>query len=591
MQPSSFARSRILFLITLIAFVTIYIVYGLKRFTLGVDFTDEGAYLSWPLRVLFGERPFASEIVTLTRPIEVFLFIPFKFHPAMSLYEFRLLGWGMHLTAFSILTVCLFRLSDAPLQSPLIASIPFFVCHIFGLAPPSYNTLSSDFFLITLSLLALASLNGNGSARNKSILNLSAGVALFVATLAHPALGLIAAFILVREFFAHDLARNLLGLKPSPSNIGIIAFVSCWLVFFVYIVASGAATTWLERIPLAQSFTLTSLHENSLRFFLNLVIHPFAYSRIAIGVSLAAFVAIYALYSSLRICRWKQAAATATLLALLLIASFIFSFGREPEFLTSTFALVCLLLGGALMLGPKTSGPWLTNPTLRFLSGLSLVGAVLYGTTTFYFVPHRSWMSGILALPFLFSIGLTLLLKTKVPPPAVLRILVPCLLVLVVVCVASNHYISIQRDASPSYLRGTFRIPKLAHIHSTEERTHAVEALYDYLHPKLTRGEPMLVFDNAPMLYYLFDAMPAYGMAWASRFGIGRDALNQLDTEFRSRSLPRFAVRTLVDLSNPIWAGAPRTDYQDYPINETLNAHYVLDETIFPFEIWRLRAQ
>ena len=44
------------FLGGLVVFVLIYLGYGLHRFSLGLDFTDEGAHLAWPLRALFGTK-------------------------------------------------------------------------------------------------------------------------------------------------------------------------------------------------------------------------------------------------------------------------------------------------------------------------------------------------------------------------------------------------------------------------------------------------------------------------------------------------------------------------------------------------------
>ena len=583
-------RSRNLFLASLTAFVAVYIFYGLKRFTLGVDFTDEGAYVSWPLRMLFGEKPFVSELVTLTRPIEVFLFLPFKLYPTLTLYEFRLMGWSMHLVAFSALSVCAFRLSNAPLQSPLVASIPFFVCHIFGAAPPAYNTLSSDFFLIALSLLGIAAVD-EGSPRTITLLHLSAGVALFIATFAHPALGIVAGIILARELFVNDLARNTLRCQFTPSNIGVIAFVVCWAVFFSYFVASGALGDWSHRIALTRSFTATALHSNPLRFFFELAVHPFTYSHLAVGTSLAALATICVLYVCSRAYRTTLALNNAAgVLAFLLIVSLIFGFSREPEVLTSAFALAGLILSATHVLAGVIPALSPVAPSLSFLLVLSVIGAGVYATTTYYFYPLRSWMSGILALPFAFAIGLALLLKTKPEQPAVLRVLIICSLFLAVACVGRDHYRSIWRETSPSELTASFRIPKLRHIRSTEERTRAIDALYDRLYPKLARGEPLLVFDNAPMLYYLFDAMPAYGLTWASPFGQSPATLKQLDRELRSRPLPRYAVRTLVNLAYPIWSIAPRANYGNYPLNETVMANYELEDEVFPFEIWRLKS-
>ena len=85
----------------------------------------------------------------------------------MTLYEFRLAGWCLHLLAFGVLSGYLFRLSAAAGQSLLIASIPFFACTIYGNTSPSYNTLSCDCLLLALSLRGLSALVG--LARGRSV--------------------------------------------------------------------------------------------------------------------------------------------------------------------------------------------------------------------------------------------------------------------------------------------------------------------------------------------------------------------------------------------------------------------------------------
>jgi hypothetical protein len=568
------------------ALALVYIVYGLKRFTLGIDFTDEGAYVSWPLRMLFGERPFTSEILTLTRPIEVFLSPPLNLYPAFTLYGYRILGWSIHIAAFSVLSYYLFKLSNSPLTSPLIASIPLYVCHIFGLAPPSYNTFASDFFTAALSMLGLAT-GCYRSTRSEWYLQIGAGLALFVATFAHPALGLVALLLVTREVLTNTPFRNILRRRMVPSNAAVLSFVMCWAAFIAYCTWSGALVSWIDRVSSVE--LMRRAGGSPLGSLLVLALHPFIYSRLAVCFSASATVILCLIYASSFRKRITSTSTMAALLAFLLTASIIISFSREPELLTSTFAFVGLLLAAMHVLGPAIAEFPLVTPSVRFLFALSAIGAVLCATTTYYFHPLRSWTSGILALPFAFSTGLTLLMATKTPAPAVLRTIVGCSLMLAVACVAREHYRSLWRELSPSEMISSFKVPKLRFIRSTAERTSAIDALYAKLHPKLVRGEPLLVFDDAPMLYFILDARPVYGLTWASRYNQTPSALKILDGELRSAPLPRFAVRTLVNISYPVWANAARTNYDNYPLNDTVMEHYELEETVFPFEIWRLR--
>ena len=572
------------FAVFLAVFVLVFFAYGLCRLGLGVDFTDEGAYVAWPLRTLYGEPPFAGDPLLLWRPMFNHLSALYRIHPGISLYELRLCGWILHLAAFSALSICLFRLTGAGVQSLLIASVPFFVCHIFGLAPPSYNSVSSDCLLISLSLLGLAA---HGNTRRPLALHLAGWLALFIATVAHPALGLVAATLGLNEAFRHHLVGNLLRLRPTASNAGFLLFASCWLVYFAQSVATGAMVTWLERSALFRASRVTSLEGGASSFLARLLSYPFSYDAAAIGFSIATLLAILLLAVLARTGRRVAAANAVYGLTLVLVIAIIRTYRFNPEHLPVAFVMVAFAMSA--MLGLRLGAPVIpVEPDLRWLIAASVLGALLYATLTYYFSPLRSWTSGVLGLPFAFAIGFGLLLKAQPQPSTVLRALIPISLVLAVTCVARDHYSYIERDAAPSQLTTQFHVPKLRHIRSTPERVQAVDDLYDYLHPRLARGETLLAFDNCPLLYFLLDTKPGYGLTWAVRYTQSPAALRQFDQELNSRPLPRYAIRTVVNLANPIWSIAPRTSYDDYPLNATLLAHYGLEKTIFPFEIWRL---
>lgn len=577
-------RLRRAFPAFLAGFVLLYAAYGAKRLTLGIDFTDEGEYLSWPLRTLFGERPFASEVMTLLKPIGLFLSLPFRLHPEITLYEIRLIGWAIHLAAFAIFSTYLFVLSRAALRSLLLASVPFFVCQIFGIATPSYNSLSSDFLLIALSLWGLT---GRDDSARKKLLSFASGAALFVATLAHPALGLVAAIMLARELVRNDLLQNLRRRQSTPSNRAMLTFVAAWLVFVIYLVSIGAAADWIHRLPLTRSFAASSLASQPWHFFSALASHPFSYSRIAAGFSIAALLVAIVIRFSRRSNNPVSSAPLAGWLALLLIASLITTYRFQPQFLPSNFAQLSLILIVAL------GTPLLAlriDSTTRFLLLMAGLAGLLCATFTYYFSPERSWLSGILALPFAFGTGLTLLLDFPAVRPALNRALVLAALVFAVVGVARDHFGFIFRDGAADSLTAEFHVPRLRHVRSTPARVEAVDALYDYLHPQIARGEALLVFDECAMLYFIFQAQPAYAWAGAKRYNLSDDALVEFDREFEAKPLPTYAIRTLVDVSNPDWEHAPRTRYDHYPLNESLLAHYHLQRTIFPFEVWQLNV-
>ncbi len=148
MLPGQPPRAR--FGIGLAAFVLVYFCYGLHRFSLGLDLTDEGAQLAWPWSIHLGEEPFASELMTLPRPVEVYLGHLFQLHPGATVFEIRMLGWSLHLVGFGVLALYLFRLVGRAAPALLLASIPLFACNIFGNPVPNYNTVSANFLLMAL---------------------------------------------------------------------------------------------------------------------------------------------------------------------------------------------------------------------------------------------------------------------------------------------------------------------------------------------------------------------------------------------------------------------------------------------------------
>ncbi|MDB6169792.1 MAG: hypothetical protein JWM88_2656 [Verrucomicrobia bacterium] len=578
-------RQRRLFVASTVAFALLYLAYGLKRFSLGVDFTDEGAYAAWPLRMLFGERLFSAELGTLLRPLAAHLFVIFRIAPGTTLFEFRLIGWTIHLGAFVLLALCGFRIGGGPLRSPLIASIPFFVCHLFGLASPSYNNLSSDFFSMALSLRLLAELGG---ARRPAALQSAAGGALFLATLAHPVLGVAAAAIVGYELFRRGLAGNLLRWRLSPSNLGVLVFIGAWILFALYLVLSGAAGLWLTRVRLFQSFTASSIEAHPRSMWFLVMAYPFAMNRYGIAAGLLTLGSWCWLRFSGPASHHRFGSLVSAATGLLLLFLVLYGFSYHADYLPLYFSCAALCAIGIAGFSRKNADA--PRDPAPFLLGISAFAAVLYATVTYYFSPLRSWSSGMLALPFGFTVGIALLLRVQLPRHhAAFRLVAGAALALLTAGVAWDHFRTIYRDGPPPQLTAAFRAPKLARIRTTPQREQSVDALYDYLHPKLARGEPLLVYDDCPLLYFLFDAKPAYGLAWAARYTQGAAALAELDREFRSAPLPRYAIRLVVDPSDVDWEKAPRADYGDYPLNATVTARYQLERTIFPFEIWRLK--
>jgi hypothetical protein len=370
----------------------------------------------------------------------------------------------------------------------------------------------------------------------------------------------------------------------------VVACGLCWAVVLAYLVGTHSLTDWSNRIALTQSFATSALSAPPLNFFYGLGRHAFAHSWLSAIFTLVIALSL-ALAGTWLAIRQKPASATLPgVLGLVLITFLIATFSYERDLLSSSFAQAALIFVGLVWIGPLLLRTPPVPSGVLFLISMSALGAVICATFTYYFSPHRSWLSGILALPFAFGVGLNHLLASNRELPRVLNGMVVLALGLTAALAANNHYAFIFRDADPQNLSAPFRVPKLRNVRSTDERVRAVNALYEYLQPRVKSGERMLAYDSCPMLYFLFDTLSAYGWAGAKRYNLTHETLARLNREMLEKPLPRYAVRALVDVSDPVWSTAPRLSYVDYPLNETVMANYVLEQTIFPFEVWRLKT-
>jgi len=578
--------SRIRFVVSLALCLALGLFYGLKKASLGLDFTDEGAYLSWPLRLFFGETLFSSEIVTLIRPFELVSLLILKLHPAITLFEFRILGWSLHLAAFSLLSLCLFQISRSAILSVLTPGIGLFASNPYSVTTPSYNTLGSDFFLIFLALRVLGLAAGT---RRKSLLNIAAGGAIFIASLCYPPLLVVALLFLASDIVRYRPKSGLWTKERVSQVLSTLSFVGCCAAFSIYLLTSGAYANWIDRIQLASSFSLSSVQQHPLQFYGNLFGFFFTNNRFYCFYSCATILVVLTSWSAKRSLadgKWKYIPhlfATAT------VGSIIYVHYSSDFYTPSFFALASMAVTAVYF---STCPKCIKGDSfmLNICILASLLAGLLYSTATFYFAPHYSWCIGSFGLPFCFSVSLVQLISVKRLRIAYLNTYAPILIMGAVLALSTHYYRYVYRDSAPQLLGATFTVPKLRHIKSTTERVRCVEELYGYMKPRVQYGEPLLAYDECPMLYFLLDAKPAYGLTWARRHGISASALRQLNNELKSKPLPRYAIRAMVDLSAGDWSKATKVNYEDYQLNSTVLANYTLEKSIYPFEIWRLKT-
>jgi hypothetical protein len=576
------------FLLLLAGFLFCHAFFALHKAALGFDFTDEGVHLSWPMGLLFGEKLFAREIGTLIRLCQLVPFLILKLHPSTTLYEFRLVGWALHLAAFSALSLCLFRLSRAPLLSLLVPSVPFFASNTLTLIVPSYDPTSSDLLVGFFSLRMLAVFS---DPPRRLWLNALAGGALFLAVLCYPPLLAITGLVFIIDII--DLCRSRPKAAPwtraGASNLAsLFTYALCGGGFGGYLIFSGALARWQERIPLVRSFALTSLHQNPFEFYAGLAGFFFTHSQFFLLVSLSALLVLPVMIVVRRLYPgWEWRYLTHGF-AVLSLAGLSVVYFCDYDYLASFFSLTGIALTG-LYLGIGGENCDEREGALKLCVLLSAVASLIYSTSTTFYTAYFSLKIGALGLPFCYSVSLIRLVNPRGIKFSFSAVYMPILLGAAVLELGNFYYHSVYRDASPPQLTAVFSIPKLQQVKSTPERVRGVEELYYYMKPRIRYGEPLLVYDDCPVLYYLLDAKPAYGLTWARQNDISPATLQTLAAEFASQPMPRYAIRTVVDVSKNDWPHAARMRYEHYPLNDTVMANYELEKTIFPFEVWRLK--
>jgi hypothetical protein len=225
-----------------------------------------------------------------------------------------------------------------------------------------------------------------------------------------------------------------------------------------------------------------------------------------------------------------------------------------------------------------------------FCVTISLVGCLIYCTSTYFFDYYYCWNNGLLALPFAFSFILASHVGELCRERKLRLVLAGASLLASSYIAFRYDYYGVRRDSEVAKLTVAFKIPSLRGTKSTPDRVDAIEALYGYLKPQMAKGQSLLAFDDCPMLYFILEARPTYGLVWAVRYTMPAATLKELDREFTTQPLPVYAIRTMIDVSANDWKTAPATNYDNYPLNHSLLANYKLERTIFPFEVWKLRG-
>lgn len=207
----------------------------LRRFFLGVDFSDEATYVALPYRFLLGDKPFVDEV----NPIQTAAFFTLPLVWAWRSMTGGLDGivLALRLVYFAaiVLVAILAARRFAKEVGPVavLVVLPFVACLPLGTPTFSYNTLASGFFTVGLFLL-LGATRGDDAEDARlcpwflaGVVHAWSAVALATYALASSAAFVVAWVVLARERRARKLAAYALGgvlaaalFVPVFKNIG-----------------------------------------------------------------------------------------------------------------------------------------------------------------------------------------------------------------------------------------------------------------------------------------------------------------------------------------------------------------------------------
>lgn len=133
------------------------------------------------------------------------------------------------------------------------------------------------------------------------------------------------------------------------------------------------------------------------------------------------------------------------------------------------------------------------------------------------------------------------------------RFAIICLIVLTPLVIGLKGYSPYQDARRPSSRSRVFQHDRLRGIKSNINRVDSVEELMKVLDSLLVPGQKVIMYNNIPMLHYLTSTEPALGHPWP--WFLNKNILTaRLDVLKTTASLPRIAVRGLVDMRDRDWA-------------------------------------
>ncbi len=563
----------------------------------GIDFSDEGAYVSMPMRYTMGDIPFRDEIVGTPRPAHLLVTYLFKMIPDISLRQIRLCGVLIAAIGFSIFFLFISRYIY-PFLAAILCIIMFLINNYYGLLSPSYNLLSNNFLSISLALWIFSL--GTASRLKMLSLAVSGGLFLGLAVTCYPTVIFITSVPLLFILFI------LIKLKEYksfifPTAIFLLSFFIILGIAFFCLVHYNLLADFIEvnrdllvvstiysKGPIAKLFDsmLSAWHYRAgpliagllfLTFFFFVtmrkktpkIIFPVLVILAFTTVLVSLYLSVHSDMNAVRL----ELIYFMTLLTLIIL------------FITSLAKKKC---------DPRSAG----KPSWAIVKNILVCWGIVL--SLIYAVSSTSASNCIMGVMPLFLVGMFSLYRMANEDirdafsNSPIRNIGPVLFYLIVTALTyaafmyNIRYI-FNNAANFRELNYPFRHPKLAGIYSTKEKVKAIEALLDYLDKRVKPNDYFLAYNQIPLLYYLTHTRPAYSTVWivdTLPLALRKKLLVKMVKENR---IPGYCVRILTE-SQGDWKVEVKYD-EDSPLDSYVKSHYYLEKTIYPFEIWHQKQE
>ena len=565
-------------------------VFGYFHATKGIDLTDEGMYVSTAMRFSMGDIPFRDEFMSILTQFNVLLSPVFMIYPDISLLQMRCLGLVFHTVSLFLLFLFLSRYGP-PFLVALLCSVMFLLNNFYGIVSPSYNSLSSDFSIISLTLWLFAVSSDKKSHR--FLFSVLGGFLFSLAVLSYSSLVLVICIPLALIIIAiYSFERPSTYIHSSIIFVGTFGIIIS--IVFLITASFGLLPDVMQGFLEAPG--TSSLGADGLFIKAGDLFQEFydVAPKGLIALAILSGVLFFAIVPG----KGKRDDFIYGILGVIVIVAILFIFplllSQRTNLVTLAFAAPLALLMLFFHYEPdvKSTADVSWNKVRNIAIAWGFISALVYGMSS-----GMSLYACLLGATPLFVVGMIALYRILdnyakfreigTIRSIMLHAIVFTTAVTFLIPSVSYYYKYIYNEPEIERLTARFDNPRLAGIYSTPEKVSVLDELLRYLNGKVKPGDYFLAYNHIPMLYFLTHTRPAYGAVWARDdwpISIRKRLLGKM---IKNNRIPEYCVRMLA-LSHGgdrNWKRGMPYD-EDAPLDSFVNSNYYLEKIMYPFEIW-----